>query len=617
VGKALPKLAAVSLCLLSLTGCVSRGEPGPAFPENYSPNPQGAGSANPGNTPGTAGFPSAAQESGPWAGFVSAVTDNPVTRTFKSAGQKTAETITPKSHDESEFDEVSLNNPPPKMNAAMHVSMAHVHESSNNLDAAAQTYEKALKLDSKHVPAIVGLAQVRFRQQRHDEAYQLFTQTRKLDPHNLQAMLGQAHYQDTKENMPEATRLYTEATQRHPESAAAWNDLGLCLARQGRLPESQQTLQRAVQLDTSNVLYRNNVATVLVELKRNQEALVHLQQAHGQAAGHYNLGFLLHRRGEDQAAAEQFNMALRVDPSFEPARQWLEKLNSEQANPQRADRPNLGRSAALLRGPDGRNFPLFAKNAKRSKGLIAPPEIERLATRKSAAKGADAETVAADDEQSKEAETETMELANSTTEAVDAADAVVPAAAIEISDESERESDSAFESKQNPAPIRRVKVNQAYEAESGGKIEESVSAPSAPAKEEYASPNPLVAKLLQPRIITDAAGADLSGSIPASELPAEISQLQVADDEAFQLETPPAEEANEPAKTAPTEESLEPYFESASDGEESGDDAKPANPFPSRCVSLYDSGEPADAQPASKTTEPARNHGWKKVRVNW
>lgn len=594
MGKALPKLAAVSLCLLSLTGCVSRGEPGPAFPESYSPNPGGAESANPAGTPGAAGFP-AAKEGGAWNGFVSAVTDNPVTRSFKSAGK----TVTPQSPPESKYDEVSLNTPTPKVNADMHVQMAHVQESSNNLDAAAQTYEKALKLDSKYVPAIVGLAQVRFRQQRHDEAYQLFTQARKIDPHNLQAMLGQAHYQDTKENMPEATRLYTEATQRHPDSAAAWNDLGLCLARQGRLPESQQTLQRAVQLDTSNVLYRNNVATVLVELKRNQEALVHLQQAHGQAAGHYNLGFLLHRRGDNQAAAEQFNLALRVDPSFEPARQWLEKLNAEQSNPQRASRPQMGRSAALLPGPDGRNIPLLAKSSKRgqgSKNLMSPPEIEHLAAGKNSAKVAKAKLAATKVEAQAEA----------------AADTVMPVTAIEISDESEMELNEAIEGEQISPPTRRVKVSQAYEAEIDQKADEESATPSEQIEEAATLPNPLVAKLLQPKMINGVAEGVQPDSI---ELPANIAELRVANEEAFKLETPPTE-VKESTTSEPTAESPEPYFESATNIEESGEEANPAHPM-SRPVSLYKPAEPADAQPASKAKEPAANHGWKKVRVNW
>jgi hypothetical protein len=222
-----------------------------------------------------------------------------------------------------------------------------------------------------------------------------------------------------------------------------------------------------------------------------------------------------------------------------------------------------------------------------------------------------------EDEQSKETETEKMKLADSTTKGIETEDAVVPATAIEISDESETESDPIFESEQVPAPIRRVKVNQAYETESDRKIDEKVSTPSASAEEANAAPNPFISKLLQPRMISGTTDAELPGSIPASELPADISQLQVADEEAFQLETPPAEEASMAAKTAPIEETLDPYFESASDGDESRDDAKRANLFVNRPVSLYRTVQPADAQPASKTTEPAGNHGWKKVRVNW
>lgn len=606
MGKALPKLAAVSLCLLSLTGCVSRGEPGPAFPESYSPAGPEVGSANPASGPRSPGFAPAPTETGPWAGFVTAMTENPVARTIKSAGQKTAETLTPKPHEEAEYDAVSLNNPPPKADAAMFVSMAQVHEAGNNLDAAAQTYEKALQLNKGHVPAIVGLAQVRFRQQRHDEAYQLFTQARKIDPHNLPAMLGQAHYHDTRENMPEASRLYTEATQRHPESATAWNDLGLCLARQGRLPESQQTLQRAVQLDPANVLYRNNVATVLVELKRNDEALAHLQQAHGRAPGHYNLGFLLHRRGEDRAAAEQFNLALRVDPSFEPARQWLEKLNS-QGGSQRAGRPPMGRAAAMLPGPDGRNLPLLAKNARRSKGPMAPPEIEHLDESGPWDAIVESEAARSHDEKSMESEAENVELAVSTTDSLESGDRVVPVAAVEISDDSE----SALENEPIPVPIRRVRVNRAYEAvadqESVVRKSNSSLAGNHLHDKSPETSNARSVKLLQPRMISGEKNAGTSNSVPASELPAAISQLQIADEDDLQLKTPPTGELNEP------------YYEPTSDFEKYRAESKAEAAFANRPVSLY---EPAATQPsarsASDAIEPAApRHGWKKVRVEW
>ena len=50
--------------------------------------------------------------------------------------------------------------------------------------------------------------------------------------------------------------------------------LGLCLHRQGKLNESVTVLREAVRLQPDRKLYRNNLATVLVEAGQLDDALV-------------------------------------------------------------------------------------------------------------------------------------------------------------------------------------------------------------------------------------------------------------------------------------------------------------------------------------------------------
>lgn len=660
MGKCLPKVAAVSLCLLSLTGCVSRGEPGPAFPDSYGPEGQSAASQAPPAVASGTGFGHSPQPTSGWDGFVSAVTDNPVTRTFKSAGQKTVETLSPPQV-ETTYDPTSLSAGTPKADASMLVSMAQVQESSNNLEAAAQSYEKALQVDKKYVPAMLGLAQVRFRQQRHDEAYQLFSHARKIDPNNLTAMLGQAHYQDTRENMPEATRLYTEATQRHPESAPAWNDLGLCLARQRRLAESQQTLQRAVQLEPSNVLYRNNVATVLVELHRNDEALTHLQQAHGPAAGHYNLGFLLHRRGEDQAAAEQFSMALRVDPQMHAAQQWLDKINSGQENSQRAGRPPLGRSATMMLGPDGKSIALYTKNMSGSPERVAPPEVEHVAKNGPVdvvVEDAPAEVI---EEPAKLVKTRAVKTASAARKAAPKSD-VLPVSAVEISDDDAslenelpaevKESAEVKQPAETSKRLRRVRVNWAHEsdAENAAKsVEPAIieaadevaadAATAAASDEETAAtdapvPNdahagdanadaviteavsdeeiaPRRIELLQPKLVTGdtsdqsfAPAEDAYQQLTEVQTDLPITTLQPANEQELQLETPPTsdQEAAEQLEPEAGEYADEAGFE-LEQPEDEGSFIEPAH-----------SDALQTAPQTSSPRVPAERAGWKAIK---
>jgi tetratricopeptide (TPR) repeat protein len=131
---------------------------------------------------------------------------------------------------------------------------------------------------------------------------------------------------DRQGRFDEAIERYRDAVAEHPDSPAAHNDLALCYARGGRLDESVETLARAVSLKPDNELYRNNLATVLVEMGRTDEALDQQMQVHSEAVAHYNLGYLLHQRGHDAQAADQFAAALRIDPKMRLAGDWLTRL---------------------------------------------------------------------------------------------------------------------------------------------------------------------------------------------------------------------------------------------------------------------------------------------------
>ena len=183
--------------------------------------------------------------------------------------------------------------------------MARVQEQSGNYEAASAQYKRALEVDPKH----------------------------------LEATLGMAHLRDRQDRLAEATEFYAKAARQHPNSSMAQNDLGLCYARQRMLDKSVTALNRAVQLDPGRKLYRNNFATVLIETRQYDAALKHLVKAHGEAPGHYNLGYLLHQRGDDAKAAEHFAVASRLDPSLTAARVWLEKLRWQTQPLARRDLP--------------------------------------------------------------------------------------------------------------------------------------------------------------------------------------------------------------------------------------------------------------------------------------
>lgn len=188
-------------------------------------------------------------------------------------------------------DPLKVTEKPGKVSAEVYLSAARLYENQGEFEAATGQYRKALEVAPKSLPALIGFARLQDRQSKFEEA----------------------------------SRLYKKAIVAHPQSATAYNDLGLCQARHGQPEAALENIQKAVQLEPANKLYRNNAASVLVDMSRSTEALEHLVLAHGEAVAHYNLGFLLFQRDRNEQASEQFALAVEKDSSLVQAREMLNR----------------------------------------------------------------------------------------------------------------------------------------------------------------------------------------------------------------------------------------------------------------------------------------------------
>ena len=104
------------------------------------------------------------------------------------------------------------------------------------------------------------------------QARKNFQRALTLWPGHAEVLRAAAYMEDRHGDLPLAENLYGLAVTANPQHAGALNDLGLCLARQGKLEPSLQVLEQAIQLQPAKPLYRNNAATVLVELRQDQRA---------------------------------------------------------------------------------------------------------------------------------------------------------------------------------------------------------------------------------------------------------------------------------------------------------------------------------------------------------
>jgi tetratricopeptide (TPR) repeat protein len=200
-------------------------------------------------------------------------------------------------------DPTSLASKTPKPGADLYVATARLYEKNGDLNAAELQYQKALSADAGNLPAL----------------------------------LAYAHLEDNRRQFSDADRLYKEAIKQHPKEASVFNDRGLSYQSRGKFDDAAKMFAKAIELQPEKPLYRNNMATVLVEMHRPEEAFSQLSAVHSPAVAHYNLATLLHRKGNDQDAQFHFALASTLDSSLVAAHDWATRLG-----------PPANRSAPLM-----------------------------------------------------------------------------------------------------------------------------------------------------------------------------------------------------------------------------------------------------------------------------
>lgn len=162
-----------------------------------------------------------------------------------------------------------------------------------------------------------------------DGAHDHYGKVLEEEPDNRSALIGIARLHQRAGDTESAIEAYQAAERIVGSDPVIHNDMALCLVRSERYTEAIERLRTAVSLKPDSLMYRNNLAAVLVQAQRADEAVGVLAQAHGPVVAHYNVGYMLNQQGHSAAASAHFVQALRANPSFEPARQMLDRVLPE------------------------------------------------------------------------------------------------------------------------------------------------------------------------------------------------------------------------------------------------------------------------------------------------
>jgi tetratricopeptide (TPR) repeat protein len=147
------------------------------------------------------------------------------------------------------------------------------------LDAAAEQFELALKMQPSSADAHLGLGEVRFSQERFEDAivsYRAFLKRGGIRDGVLMN-LGIALQHTGK--IDEAIQAFRRASELNPKSSSSFRNLAVGLLAKGQVDEAVQQARQAVALSPADPLAHDLLGLALLSQRNLDEAIVHFQDS--------------------------------------------------------------------------------------------------------------------------------------------------------------------------------------------------------------------------------------------------------------------------------------------------------------------------------------------------
>ena len=168
-----------------------------------------------------------------------------------------------------------------------------VHMQDDREREALEIIDRAISVDPNDAYHHAGRAFILCSLERGPDALKSARTARELDPYLDAALTGEAQAHLLMKNWAEAERAAREAMAIDPDDAGSANILSHALRMQGKSAENDAQIAGLLERDPEN------------------------------EHTHFNAGWSALNRGDHRAAETHFREALRLNPSFEPAREGL------------------------------------------------------------------------------------------------------------------------------------------------------------------------------------------------------------------------------------------------------------------------------------------------------
>jgi Flp pilus assembly protein TadD len=218
------------------------------------------------------------------------------------------------------------------------------------LSTATDCYGRALELDPDHEEARLGLAVALVMGKSFARAAEQFERLRQCQPDNWRVQVGLAECLDGLGQSDQALRLVDDVLAQQPDFPAALALRGQLALKSGQLAEAETRLRQALRYLPMDHAVRHGLVLCLERSGQREEAqrqrrqleqmeedvsrfneitTKELAQRPTDPALHCTLGQLLLRSGQREEGLRWLRSALRLDPSYAPARQALADSRSQ------------------------------------------------------------------------------------------------------------------------------------------------------------------------------------------------------------------------------------------------------------------------------------------------
>lgn len=164
-----------------------------------------------------------------------------------------------------------MQNKEPQENAAALIEQGYRAMAAGQLEVAASMYKQALYVDAENKDALFGLAVAYQRSGQLPQARSTYSKLLSIDPENWPAM-NNFLVLAAQEAPDHAIEQFKRLQKVNPEFAPIPAQIGMIYFQQKKYDDAANNLQRAIQLDPSNLSYRYNLAVAYDKLGRSKQA---------------------------------------------------------------------------------------------------------------------------------------------------------------------------------------------------------------------------------------------------------------------------------------------------------------------------------------------------------